>query len=437
MSVRQYQKNLRRKQKAERRARQDVERDLKKRTSCPDCDAEFGSAGRVLAHRPGPCACPADIYALTKRVLAARAAEFEASPTGMVRCRNCTRLHNDEAWATVVVEGRILWDGCDHCMEHYAQHITTLINLWRARWDEASRPELTVSTAHERFVAPFSAQAPQVKTPARNKKTIAEQADRYSLYQQSVQNVDHDVAMINEVFARFRPGIDPVNIREDFCGTGNMSAAWVGSSKTKRAWAVDLDPEPVEWGKRQIRTSRLSPSQMERLTFVMSDVLDPGLCPGKVPLVDAVLAQNFSYFIFKKRETLREYFRLVRDGLNDNGVLILDAFGGPDMLKPTIEETQNENFSYIWDQARFDPATNELLCHIHFKFADGSQAFKAFTYDWRYWTPQEIREVLTEAGFSRVAMLFDVADDDETTEYEERDSWYDDDSWVAYIVAIK
>ncbi len=43
----------------------------------------------------------------------------------------------------------------------------------------------------------------------------------------------------------------------------------------------------------------------------------------------------------------------------------------------------------------------ETLCHIDFKFEDGSVQKRAFSYDWRLWILPEIREVLAEAGFRR------------------------------------
>jgi hypothetical protein len=48
-----------------------------------------------------------------------------------------------------------------------------------------------------------------------------------------------------------------------------------------------------------------------------------------------------------------------------------------------------------------------VLNHIHFRFPDGSELRKAFTYDWRLWTLAEIQETLIEAGFVRPAVYWE------------------------------
>ena len=53
--------------------------------------------------------------------------------------------------------------------------------------------------------------------------------------------------------------------------------------------------------------------------------------------VDAVLAMNFSYWVFKTREDLRRYFSAVRKSLVADGLFFLDFYSGPDSLKITKE----------------------------------------------------------------------------------------------------
>ena len=102
---------------------------------------------------------------------------------------------------------------------------------------------------------------------------------------------------------------------------------------------------------------------------------------------------------------MRGYFARVRQALNPDGVFFLDAFGGPDASDLTKEKTKLDGFTYVWEQAEFEPVTSRILCHIHFKFPDGSKIKRAFTYDWRLWTLPELRELLTEAGFRRSACI--------------------------------
>ncbi len=54
-----------------------------------------------------------------------------------------------------------------------------------------------------------------------------------------------------------------------------------------------------------------------------------------------------------------------------------------------------------------------MKCFIHFELPDGSRMDKAFRYEWRLWTIPEIREILQEAGFSKVTVYLEGDDDEE------------------------
>jgi hypothetical protein len=136
---------------------------------------------------------------------------------------------------------------------------------------------------------------------------------------------------------------------------------------------------------------------------------------------------------------MRKYFARVRDALNDDGVFFLDAFGGPEASDLMKEKTKIDGFTYVWEQAVFEPVTSRILCHIHFKFPDGSKIKRAFTYDWRLWTLPELRELLLEAGFSSVRVYWE-GDDGEgggNGEFKEHATGEADLAWIAYLVAEK
>ena len=122
--------------------------------------------------------------------------------------------------------------------------------------------------------------------------------------------------------------------------------------------------------------------------------------------MDIVLAMNFSYWILHTRTGMRRYFEKVRDALVEDGVFFLDAYGGYDAFREMRETTGNDGFTYVWDQARYDPITGRQRCHIHFRFPDGSRIKDAFVYEWRLWTLPEIREILEEAGFRDVTVYW-------------------------------
>lgn len=259
----------------------------------------------------------------------------------------------------------------------------------------------------------------------------AETADRHVLYENSVQAVDSEIDFVDETFAEIR-GRQAKFLREDFCGTANTSCEWVRRRRANYAIGVDLDSEVMAWGHKH-HVSKLSASEQERVATVKADVL-----AVETPPQDIVLAMNFSYWIFKERALLREYFSGVREALTNDGIFFLDCFGGYDAFRVMKERTEYDGYTYTWHQAEYNPITGRMLCHIHFKFKDGSRLKKAFTYEWRLWTLPELREILLEAGFARVTVYWQGWDENEEdangefTPVEDADA---DAGWICYIAA--
>jgi len=262
--------------------------------------------------------------------------------------------------------------------------------------------------------------------------SMAEQADRHELYEKSVQNAETEVDFVSETFAELRDRKLKL-VREDFCGTASVCAEWVSRGKDHRAIGVDLDADVLQWG-RDNNLSKLNDEQRSRINLLQENVLET--TPEKA---DAILAMNFSYWYFKQRDVLRGYFEHVREGLVDDGVFFLDCFGGYEAFRLLEESTENEGFTYTWDQSEYNPITGDYVCHIHFEFPDGSKIKEAFTYVWRLWTMPELRELLTEAGFSKVTTYWEGEDDDGEGDgnYEPAEDGDADAGWVCYIVAEK
>lgn len=215
--------------------------------------------------------------------------------------------------------------------------------------------------------------------------------DRHWLYQQAVQCPEADVKFFDRVY-KHKNGKLPSRLHEDFCGTAALAAEWVRTRPGNRALGIDLDRPTLEWGRKH----NVAPlgDAASRVDLVHGNVL-----AARQDKADVVAAMNFSYFIFKQREQLREYFATVRQALARGGVFILDIFGGWEAQALEEEEKGLEGFDYFWDQEAYDPVTHETLFHIHFHLDEGVWMRKAFTYDWRLWTVPEVREVLAEAGF--------------------------------------
>ncbi|MGH8307864.1 MAG: class I SAM-dependent methyltransferase [Gammaproteobacteria bacterium] len=234
--------------------------------------------------------------------------------------------------------------------------------------------------------------------------TLAERADRHDLYQKSVQDVAWEMEFIERVF-RERRGRAPMRLREDFCGTALAACEWVRRDRRHEAIGIDLDAEVLAWA-RQHNLPKLAGSAVQRLQLLEADVLT-----ARTPPADMVLAFNFSYWIFKERSALRAYFCRVRASLVADGLLLLDAYGGYDAFREMRERQDFGRFTYIWEQAEYEPVSGHTTCHIHFAFPDGSRLKRAFSYHWRLWTLPELRELLLEAGFARVGVYLEGTDE--------------------------
>jgi SAM-dependent methyltransferase len=264
----------------------------------------------------------------------------------------------------------------------------------------------------------------------RSGSTMAQRADRHALYEASVQNVESEVEFIRDTFKALR-GRSPLSFREDFCGTAAAACEWLRQGSANTAIGVDIDEEVLAWARRH-NVGKLQPDQQGRLQLIQDSVLDVVTDP-----VDVVGAFNFSYYLFKTRDELRAYFRAACRGLKPDGIFFLDAFGGHEAFEEMKEKTKYDDFTYIWDQARYRPITGELLCHIHFKFPDGSKLKKAFSYDWRLWTLPEIQELLKEAGFRRVTVYWEGTDEDGEGdgEFTPEEHGEADAGWIVYLTA--
>lgn len=269
----------------------------------------------------------------------------------------------------------------------------------------------------------------------RGPRYTARNADKYELYQLAVQSPEADIAFLTRQYRRER-GREPLHLREDFCGTALLCATWVKARRDRTAEGFDLDPEPLAWGRAH-NLAPLGPAA-QRVVLHREDVRARGRRTA-----DIRVAQNFSYCIFKRREELLDYFRRVRRELAPGGMFACDLYGGTEATEEMEEDRHVEGgFTYVWDQHRFLPGTSDYTCHIHFRFRDGSELRRAFTYEWRLWTMPELKELLAEAGFRDVRAYFEQGEgqDGEGNGTYRRDetgrSCLNCAGWVAYILAF-
>ncbi|MAE67748.1 MAG: SAM-dependent methyltransferase [Phycisphaeraceae bacterium] len=265
-------------------------------------------------------------------------------------------------------------------------------------------------------------------------KTLAQRADKYDLYQQAVQVPEHEVEFFDRVYRKTFDRRAQV-LREDFCGTFAICCDWAKSRSNRLAIGVDLDDEPLDWGRRH-NLAKLKPAQQERVRLVQADVR-----AEEDVKADIIAAENFSFWIFRTRPELREYFAAARRNLAPEGIFVLDMMGGAESMEEDREDhTEYDGFTYVWDQARFDPITHDSSFYIHFEFDDGSAMRRAFEYHWRFWTLPEVQELLREAGYRKIDVYWEGTDS-KTGEgngvYRIREHAENDTAWICYVVATK
>jgi hypothetical protein len=274
---------------------------------------------------------------------------------------------------------------------------------------------------------------PKHKTK-RRKHNIAATADKYVYYQRSVQEPGHEVGFFLRAY-RDAYHAKPTLLREDFCGTFAVCCEWVKAGSDHQAVGVDLDPEPLTWG-RDHNLAKLDQEEQSRVKLLQQDVRDV-----TAPKADVLAAENFSYWIFKTRAELVTYFQAARANLKAKGVFVLDLMGGGSIMKEDQRDIKKyKGFKYIWEQVRFDPITHACKFHIHFKFKDGSKLEKAFTYDWRMWTVPELCELILEAGFKKAEVYWEGTDEktgEGDSDFKRRKNVTPDDCWIAYVVGVK
>lgn len=261
--------------------------------------------------------------------------------------------------------------------------------------------------------------------------------DKHALYLASVQDPLSDIERIaliyEEIFSR-----TALKLREDFSAAFALSCCWVQSDQRKTAIAIDIDHATIEYGKTNYLVN-LSADEQSRMDVRVENAIvqtDP---------VDIIATFNFSYCLIHERSELLSYFKKCHASLNQQGMLIIDNFGGSDSEELEIQETFVNHNDYIapfifqFERKSFNPISRRSQYAIHFIYPDGPQLTDAFTYDFRMWSIPEIRDIMQEAGFSSSLVYWEVAEDEPIIKNDFYASEEEENinSWNAYIIGIK
>ncbi len=258
--------------------------------------------------------------------------------------------------------------------------------------------------------------------------TLAEQADRHRLYQLGVQSPHADVALLQQIYRQAR-GTPATHFREDFCGAAATLCAWLEQGAAFTGEGYDIDPEPLDWGRRHnfkpLGKDRRRAS-LRRADARVRSILAP----------DIRCAFNFSYWIFRERALLLHYFRAVRDDLDADGVFVIDVHGGAEVFSEEEQVTDCGDFDLVCHQTEVCPVDHSANLALHFRFPDGSELRDAFRYTWRIWSLPELTDLLREAGFADLQVHWCI-DEKEETRYELTRTGYNDPAWIACLAALK
>ena len=226
------------------------------------------------------------------------------------------------------------------------------------------------------------------------RRLSAESADRFWLYIQAVQDPATVAGFVEQLY-RQRRGRRPMHLHEDFCGTAINCVQWLRNNPEGTATGLDVDGTALQWCRDHL-LAELPAETSARLTLVEADVRRSF---GQA--ADVILALNSSFCVFKRRRELVEYLRRCRRRLNPGGFVTLEVYAGPEAQMVGFDRIKCDGFTAVWEQASFNAVSHETIAHIHFSFPDGTRLERAFTYDYRLWSPPELMEALDEVGFVR------------------------------------
>lgn len=261
--------------------------------------------------------------------------------------------------------------------------------------------------------------------------------NRFDLYEIAVQCPPIEAAFLDAVHTG-----NPRVLGEDFAGPAGVSRAWLAMGDDRRAIATDLDDEPLRHAVRRL-VEKHGEGAVERLTIRERDALEVG------DRADVIASLNFAVCELHRRDRLLTYLRNCLFRLEAGGVLVCDLYGGIDAMLPgtseQVIETERGELVYTWEQVDADATTSRVRNAIHFELPDGTTVERAFEYDWRLWSPAELRDAMREAGFrtTEVYAHYGEAMDENgkllvepiSTDSHADDTAHElDDQWVLYIV---
>ncbi|QQE11073.1 hypothetical protein JD969_16455 [Planctomycetota bacterium] len=267
--------------------------------------------------------------------------------------------------------------------------------------------------------------------------------DPLFLYQHAVQHPDAEAEFLERIYMHYFDDTRPTTLREDFAGTCAISTSWVNMDQDNRALAVEIDYPTAVWADQNV--TELLKDRAEDVIILVDDVINIS-----EPQTDIVASLNFSALIYHKRKELVAYLKHARQSLTDQGIFVMDIFGGIGSTTLGIQERSlqlhipnhidPQKVTYQWEQRSYNPDNHKIDCRIHFVLPNGTEMKDAFKYDWRLWSLNDLQEMMLEAGFDYSEIWCDKYDsfsNQSDNHYLPAKNYPDRTDWIVYVVGIK
>jgi hypothetical protein len=239
--------------------------------------------------------------------------------------------------------------------------------------------------------------------------------NKHVLYQTTVQDPKKELEFFRKIYRNIFSRV-PYSIREDFCGTGFISCEWVKMNVENTSVGIDIDDDPLEWGRKN-NIMNLS-SGDDRVKLYNHNVLvewDPK------QKFDIILSLNYSHFLLNKRTDFVSYLKNVKKNV-DKGFYVLDFFGGSKIysdssVKRNFGQEKNDH-SYEFKAKKLDLLNNFSYCSINFKLGK-KKLNNLYNFKFRVYSIPEMIDCFTEAGFNNFRIFIKEYFDEDEDEYSE------------------
>ena len=224
-------------------------------------------------------------------------------------------------------------------------------------------------------------------------------ADFAQVYDRLMQDVDYTGWAAYYRSLLQKAGIMPgALVTECACGTGNLSLHFC---EHYQVTGLDLSQEMLSIAAAKLRL------QGKHIPLVRQDMQKMKLQKPQ----DSILATCDGVNYLKDEQALQRFFQEAYRHLKPGGVLCFDVSSfyklSNTLGNNTLTSTQGD-VHYIWYNDWDEPKhLLQMALHVYVRGSQGQWQYLSETQTQRAWLPDELKDQLTEAGFSEICMYGD------------------------------